>query len=70
MIKWDLDGSKCREIEHYCREKEIKFIGKISFVQQLIQAVIQGIPPVEYGSGGAMEDIKEIWHEVRKILNV
>lgn len=68
--KWDLDESKCLEIENYCREKNINFIGKIPFDQQMIQAVIQGIPPVEYGSGGAVEEIKRIWHEVRKTINV
>lgn len=68
--KWDLDESKCLEIENYCREKNINFTGKIPFDQQMVQAVIQGLPPVEYGSGGAVEEIKGIWDEVWNLINV
>ncbi|NLL19620.1 MAG: 4Fe-4S binding protein [Clostridia bacterium] len=66
--KWDLDEEKSEEIEAYCREQKVEVIGRIPFDRRMTEAIIQGIPPVKYGSGGAMEAIQRVWQKVQNHL--
>jgi MinD superfamily P-loop ATPase len=58
--KFDLAEEKSKEIEQYCIDKGIEVIGKIPFDEDVVKAVSQGVPPVEYSSGPAAEVLKNV----------
>lgn len=66
--KWDLAEDKCQEIERYCQKQNIDVIGKIPFDPRITEAIIQGVPPVKYTTGGAMETIKVMWDKINTRL--
>ncbi|NLC76411.1 MAG: 4Fe-4S binding protein [Clostridia bacterium] len=68
--KWDLAVNKSDAIEAYCREQKVEVIGRIPFDYRMTEAIIQGIPPVEFSSGGAPAAIQDIWKELQKRLQV
>lgn len=68
--KWDLAVNKSDAIEAYCREQKVEVIGRIPFDYRMTEAIIQGIPPVEFSSGGAPAAIQDLWKELQKRLQV
>lgn len=58
--KWDINKENSRQIEQFCDDSNIKMIGKIPFSEKVVEAIQNGVPPVEYSKG-------EIYREIVKI---
>lgn len=58
--KFDLAEDKSKEIEQYCSRKGIEVIGKIPFDEDVVKAISNGVPPVEYSSGPAAEALRNV----------
>ncbi len=66
--KFDINYEYTRALEQWCRKQGIHVAGKLPFEEQIIEAVVHGIPPVEYAENEATEEIKKVWKLVQKYV--
>ncbi|MBN3039429.1 MAG: ATP-binding protein [Candidatus Omnitrophica bacterium] len=62
--KFDLNTQMSEEIESYCHKNNIELIGKISFDEDVVKALVEGKTIIEYPSKGAKEQIIQIWEKL------
>ncbi len=62
--RFDLDETNSNTIEEYCRREDIVLAGKIPFDRVVVEAVVQGVPVVEYTDGPVSQRIREVWESV------
>ncbi|MFH1692077.1 MAG: P-loop NTPase [Candidatus Omnitrophota bacterium] len=62
--KYDLAPEKTGAIEAFCQQRGIEVLGRIPFSPLVVEAVIRGIPVVEYDQGEIAASIKSIWQKV------
>lgn len=65
--KYDTNIKNTKEIEKYCREKEVFFVGKIPFDQQAVKAINSGksIVDINCPSGQATKDV---FYKIMKVF--
>ncbi|MFU2157945.1 P-loop NTPase [Caldisericum sp. AR60] len=69
--KYDINEENTHRIENYCNENDITVLGKIPFDPIVVEAMVQGVPVVEYNVvTPATIAIKDIFQKVTKILEV
>jgi MinD superfamily P-loop ATPase len=59
--KYDLNEDNTRHIESYCQGLGIQVISKIPFDNVVTEALVQGLPVVEYGNGRVAQEIESLW---------
>lgn len=66
--KYDLDEGKTREIERYCQREGVEVAGRIPFDEEVVYALMEGLPVVNYGrgtsshgEGKAAKAIQKLW---------
>lgn len=59
--RFDLGKVQSAAIERYCHEEEIAVAGKISFDRAFVEAMVRGMPVVEYSTGPLSRQIGEVW---------
>jgi MinD superfamily P-loop ATPase len=59
--KYDLNEDNTNRIESYCGTEGIEVAGRISFHNVMTEAIVQGLPVVEYADGKVTQQIKELW---------
>ena len=64
--KYDLNIDMTEKIEKYCRNNDIQLIGKVSFDESIVKAMVEGKTIIEYPDGKAKEEISEIWRELQR----
>ncbi len=64
--KYDLNKEMTEKIEEYCKSNDIPLIGKISFDESMVKAMIEGKTIIEYGQGKARDEIITIWDRLKK----
>jgi MinD superfamily P-loop ATPase len=62
--RYDLDEENTSKIEEYCREQSVPVVGRVPFDKVVTEAMVQGLPVVEYSDGAVSRSIKEIWERV------
>jgi len=62
--KWDINKENSRQIEQFCGDSGIEMIGKIPFSEEVVEAIQNGIPPVEYLKGEVHNAIVKISERV------
>ncbi|MFH1063412.1 MAG: P-loop NTPase [Candidatus Omnitrophota bacterium] len=67
--KYDLNVLMSEKIEKYCRDNNIKLIGKISFDKSVVAAMVQGKTIIEYADCLAKKEIITIWEKLKQDLN-
>lgn len=63
--KYDLNPENTQSIEEYCQKSDIGVIGKIPFDKVVIEALVRGMPVVEYSKDSVSKEIEKIWERVR-----
>jgi len=67
--KYDLNEDNTRQIEHYCRNRGIGIAAKIPFDNVVTEAIVQGIPVVEYAdNNNVSQQMKVLWEAISKLL--
>jgi len=56
-------------IESYCGKEGIEVAAKISFDNVITEAIVQGLPVVEYSNNRVTNQIKELWQTVSAKLD-
>lgn len=65
--KYDLSTRITKELEKFCAEKKIPVAGKIPFDTIVTDAMVAGLPVVEYGSGPVTDELKKIWQKIQEL---
>jgi len=67
--KYDLNEDNTRQIEHYCRNRGIGIVAKLPFDNVVTEAIVQGIPVVEYAdNNNVSQQMKVLWEAISKLL--
>jgi len=62
--KYDLNLMVTQRIEEYCRNNNIELVGKIPFDISVIEALVRGLPIVEYSNNQVTHEIKNLWEKI------
>ncbi|HAS04838.1 MAG TPA: (4Fe-4S)-binding protein [Dehalococcoidia bacterium] len=67
--KYDINEENSREIERYCKTQNVEVVAKIPFDNVVTEAMVKGIPVVEYSESAVSKEIKSLWQNVLKSLS-
>jgi MinD superfamily P-loop ATPase len=59
--KYDLNEENTYRIESYCGSEGIDMAARISFDNVMTEAIVRGLPVVEYSNGKVTQQIKKLW---------
>lgn len=59
--KYDINAENTGKIESFCREEKIEVAARISFDNVVTEAMIKGLPVVEFSHGQVSQEIKNLW---------
>ena len=62
--KYDLNLIVTKRIEEYCRGNSTQLVGKIPFDTSVTEALVRGLPVVEYSNNHVTEEIKSVWEKI------
>lgn len=66
--KYDINEDNTQEIECYCSTEGVAVAGKIPFDNVVTEALVRGVPVVEYSDGRVSQEIKTLWNGVCETL--
>jgi MinD superfamily P-loop ATPase len=64
--KYDLNEENSRRIEEYCKEQGIKLAARIPFDNAVTEAIVRGLPVVEYTKGKVSREIAGLWDSISR----
>ncbi|MDY6835653.1 MAG: 4Fe-4S binding protein [Chloroflexota bacterium] len=67
--KYDLNENNCHQIEDTCEKAGIKVVAKIPFDNVVTEALIRGLPVVEYSRGKIAREIEMTWERIARKSN-
>jgi MinD superfamily P-loop ATPase len=62
--KHDLDEKATRRIRDYCSREKVDVTATIPFDRAVTEAVVRGVPVVEYSDGPAARRIAQLWQDL------
>jgi len=62
--KYDINEDNTRQIESYCLSYGVEVASKIPFDNVVTEAIVQGLPVVEYSQGKVAQEIESLWQHV------
>jgi len=66
--KYDLNEDNTCQIESYCFNQGVEVAAKIPFDNVVTEALVQGLPVVEYSQGKVAQEIERLWQTVVRTL--
>lgn len=66
--KYDLNEENTRQIEQYCSSQGIKVTSRIPFDNIVTEALVHGMPVVEYSDGRVSGEIEKLWQDISSML--
>lgn len=66
--KIDINPEITKKIEDYCKKNAIPMVGKLPYDNVATTAMINGKTIVEYSNGSLSNKVKEMWKNIKKIL--
>ncbi len=66
--KYDINEDNTRQIENYCLGQGVEVAAKIPFDNVVTEALVQGLPVVEYSQGKVTQDIESLWQRISTAL--
>ena len=67
--KYDINTAKTLQIEEYCRQEDLKLVGKIPFDVAVIKAMVENKTVMEYSCPGVQDAIRDVWQVVEDALD-
>lgn len=67
--KYDINQENTAAIETYCLNQGVEVVSKIPFDNVVTEALIKGLPVVQYGDGAPSREIKKLWHFITRALS-
>jgi len=62
--KYDLNEDNTRQIESYCHNQGIEVASRIPFDNVVTEALVKGLPVVEYSDNSVSQQIKALWQSI------
>ena len=59
--KYDINEESSKRITEFCRQRGIKVVGKIPYDPVVTEAMVAGMPVVEFSGGVVSDAIKDVW---------
>jgi len=66
--KCDLNEENSRQIKEYCLSEGIEVASRIPFDNIVTEALVHGVPVVEYSQGRVTREIEKLWYSVSGML--
>ncbi len=66
--KYDLNEDNTRQIGNYCLKQGIEVAARIPFDNAVTEAIVQGLPVVEYSQGKVTHEIESLWQHITRAL--
>jgi len=66
--KYDLNEENTCQIEGYCASQSIGVASKIPFDNAVTEALVRGVPVVEYSDGRVSQEMEKLWDAVSGVL--
>jgi len=66
--KYDLNEENSSHIENYCCKEGIEVASKIPFDNVVTEAIVHGLPVVEYSEGKITQEIGSLWQHLTRTL--
>jgi len=66
--KYDINEDNTRQIERYCQSQGVEVAAKIPFDNAVTEAIVQGLPVVEYSQSKVTHEIDSLWQHITKTL--
>lgn len=63
--KYDINLENSNKIMDFCRNAGIEVVGKISFNPIVAEAMVAGMPVVEFSDGSVSDEIKNMWNKIK-----
>ena len=63
--KYDLNEDNTHKIESYCLSQGVEVVSKIPFDNVVTEALVKGLPVVEYSQGKVTHEIESLWHRLK-----
>jgi len=67
--KFNINLKNSLMIEKWCGEHNITVIAKIHFDNVITEAMVNGLPVVEYGKNSMTQEIKDLWEKLSQLIN-
>jgi MinD superfamily P-loop ATPase len=67
--KYDINQENTRQIEGYCLQQGVEVAAKIPFDNVVTEAMVQGLPVVEYGDSSVSRQIELLWQNISRLLD-
>jgi MinD superfamily P-loop ATPase len=64
--KYDLNEENSRRIEDYCQQQGIGLAARIPFDNAVTEAIVRGLPVVEYADGKVSREIAGLWDSISR----
>ncbi|MGD8534685.1 MAG: ATP-binding protein [Candidatus Aminicenantes bacterium] len=68
--KCDINPENSSIIEDWCQKNSIPLLGKIPFDEDVTHSMVNLIPLPEYSNNAASKEIKSIWHNIKKLIEL
>jgi MinD superfamily P-loop ATPase len=66
--KYDINVENTQRIENYCRDEKIEVAAKIPFDNVVTEAMINGVPVVEFSDGQVSQEMEKLWDGISRRL--
>ena len=66
--KYDINEDNTQKIESYCSVQGVAVAAKIPFDNVVTEALVRGVPMVEYSDGRVSQEIEQLWNGVCETL--
>ena len=66
--KYDLNEDNTRQIEGYCADQGISVVSRVPFDNSVTEALVHGVPVVEYTDGRVTQEIVWLWDSISRLL--
>lgn len=66
--KYNINEENARRIEEYCRQQGVKVAARIPFDNVATEAVVRGVPVVEYSHNPISQQIELLWQNIADLL--
>jgi MinD superfamily P-loop ATPase len=67
--KYDINRENTRQIESYCSSQGVEVASKIPFDNTVTEAMVQGLPVVEYSDSPVSREINLLWQNISGLLS-
>jgi len=66
--KYDINEDNTRQIESYCLSQGVEVASEIPFDNVVTEALVQGLPVVEYSQGKVTQETESLWQHIIRVL--